>query len=93
MPSLVTGGRTRGGRRAEDWDEVRGDVGAHAGCGAACVEAVGVEAKTRVSSRGAETDELGCMSGRESLQGRRGARELLSKTCQVAGTDEKRQRL
>jgi hypothetical protein len=93
MPSLVMGGRTRGGRHAKDWDEARGDVGVHAGCGATRVEVVGVEAKTRTSSRGAETDELGCTSGRESLQGQRGARELLSKTRQVAGTDEKRQRL
>jgi hypothetical protein len=90
---LVTGCRTRGGRRAKDWDKVRGDVGAHAGYGATRVEVVGVEAKTRASSRGAETDELGCMSGRESLRGRRGARELLSKMRQVAGTDKKRRHL
>jgi hypothetical protein len=30
-------------RRAEDWDEVGGDVGAHAGCGAARMEVVGDE--------------------------------------------------
>jgi hypothetical protein len=80
MPSLVTGGRTRGGRHAEDWDEAGGDVGVHAGCGAARVEVVGLEAKTRTSSRGTETDELGRTSGRVSLQGQRGVRELLSKT-------------
>jgi hypothetical protein len=56
-----------GGRRAEDWDEVGGDVGAHAGYSTARVEVIGVKAKTRASSRGAETDELGCMSGRKSL--------------------------
>jgi hypothetical protein len=81
-----------GGRCAEDWDEVGGDIGAHAGCGAARVEVVGVEANTRIQQRSGDR-KLGCMSGRESLRGQSGARELLSKTRQVAGTNEKRQRL